>query len=77
MWRQVEADGREEQREGNGDRDNQRTAYIPQEEKQNHDDENDAFGQVVQHRVGRVSADRSRAIEEGYDLYASVATHDR
>ena len=46
---QVQTDGSEQKRERNCQRDNQRAANIAKENKQNQRDENDAFGQVVQH----------------------------
>ncbi len=59
---QVEQDGGEEQRKRNGQGDNKRAANVAQEQKQNDDHQNDAFGQVVQHGVGGV-AEQIAAVE--------------
>ena len=66
---QIQADGGEQQSEGNGERDDDSAAHIAEEEKQDDDDEDDAFAEVVQHRVGGV-VEQVAAIEEGNDLDA-------
>ena len=65
----VEADGGKQQRKRNGERDDERAANIPQKEEQNDDNEDDAFGEVMQHGVGGVVQEIA-AIEEGDDLDA-------
>ena len=65
----VEADGGEQQRKGNGERDDDGAAHIAEEEKQNDRDQNHARGEVVLHGVDRV-LDQIGAVEEGNDLHA-------
>ena len=50
---QVQADRGKQQRERDGQRHDQRAAQIAQENEQDNNDQDDAFGQVVQHRMGR------------------------
>ena len=69
---QLEADGGEQQRERNGERDDERAADIAEEQEQNDGHQDDAFGQIVQHGVGGV-VDQIAAIEKGDDLYAVAA----
>ena len=64
---EVEADGGEQQREGNGERDDDGAAHVAEEEKENDRDQDHACGQVVLdgfdgvlHQLG--------AVEEGNDL---------
>ena len=66
---QVEADGREQQREGNGERDDERAAHVAEEEKQDDRDQDHALGQVVQHGVGG-EVQQVAAVDEGNDLDA-------
>ena len=66
---QVEADGGEQQRERNGQRDDQRAADIAQEDEQDHRNQDDAFGQVVHHRAGGQMQEVA-AVEERNDLHA-------
>src|ERR1039457_6823455 len=44
---QVKANGSEEQRKGNGERDNDGAANVSQEQKQNDGNKDHSFGQVV------------------------------
>ena len=46
---EVEADGGKEQSKGNGDRDDQGSAEIAEEQEENEGDEKDADGEVVKH----------------------------
>src|SRR5208283_3991799 len=48
---QIKTNRGEEKRKRNRQGHNERPAYIAQEEKENDDDKNDSFSQVVQHRV--------------------------
>ena len=66
---QVQTDGREQQRERNGQRHDERAADIAEEQEQDDRHQDDAFGQVVQHGVGGV-VDQIAAIEERNDLHA-------
>jgi hypothetical protein len=66
---QVEADGGEHQREGNGERNNDGAAHIAQKQKQNDRDQDHAFGQVVLHGLHRV-LHQFGAVEEGNNLHA-------
>ena len=47
MWLTFEADGREQQGERNGERNDDRAAHISQKEKENDRNQNHAFGEVV------------------------------
>ena len=51
---QLEATRGEEQGERNGERHDDRAAHISEEDQQDDDHQNDAFGEVVQHRFGGV-----------------------
>ena len=64
---QIKTDGGKQQRERNGERNDQRAANIPQEEKENDHHQDDALGQIVQNRVGGVMQ-QIAAIQEGNDL---------
>ena len=66
---QVEADGSKQQRKRNRQRDDERAAHIAQKQEQNDHDQNDSFGQVVQHRVRRV-VHQIAAIQIRNDLHA-------
>ena len=66
---QIEADGREQQREGNGERNDDRAAHIAEEEEKDDCNENDSFGQVVQHGM-RGEMHQFAAIEEGHNFDA-------
>ncbi len=66
---QVEADRGEQQRERNGERHDERAAKVAEEQKQNHGNQNDALGQVVQHGVRGVMH-QVAAVEERNDLHA-------
>ena len=66
---EVEADGGKHQREGNGEGDNNRAAYIAEEEKENDGDQNHARSQVVFDRIDG-EAHQIGAVEEGHDLDA-------
>src|SRR5262249_23398037 len=48
---EVQADRRKEQREGNGQSDDHRGANIPEEDEQDERHQDDAFREVVHHRV--------------------------
>ena len=65
---QVEADGREEQRERNRESDNQRAANVAEEEKEDDHHQDDSLGQVMQHGVRR-EVDEIVTIEERHDLH--------
>ena len=52
MWRQVEQDRSKKKRERNGERHDERTANVAQEQEKHDDDQDDALAQVVQHGVG-------------------------
>ena len=65
-FRQMAAN---KQRERNRQGDDDRPAHIPEKQKQDDDDQDDALGQVVQHRVRRV-VQQIAAIEERNDLHA-------
>ena len=49
---QVKTDRSEQQRERNGKRNNHCAAHVSQEKKENDNDQDDAFGQVMQDRMG-------------------------
>ena len=66
---QVEADGREEQREGDGESNDDCTTHVAEEEEKDDYDENDSFGQVVQHGM-RGQMHQVAAIEEGNNFDA-------
>src|ERR1700733_12603209 len=65
----VQTDGGKQQRKRDCERDDERTANIPQEHKEDDHDEDDALAQVMQHRVRGV-VKKIAAVEKGYDLYA-------
>src|ERR1039458_3426618 len=66
---QVEADGREQQGKRNGERHDQRSTRIAQEHEKDQGHQDDAFGEVVQHRVsGEVNQDA--AVEERHNFHA-------
>ena len=64
--RQMEANSK---RERNGQGDDERAAKIPEEEKQNHRDQQDSGGQIVQHGV-RGEMKQIAAIEKWDDFHA-------
>ncbi len=64
---QVEADGREQQREWNGERNDDCAAHIAEEEEENDGDKDHARGEIVLHGLDGV-LDQIGAIEEGNDL---------
>src|SRR5579883_1324717 len=66
---QIEADRRKQQGKRNGQRHDQRAARVPQKQEQNDGDQNDSFGQVMQHRVGGV-VNEVAAIDERNHLDA-------
>src|ERR1039458_4183264 len=66
---EVEADGGEQQREGNGKRDDDGAAHIAEEEKENDGDEEHARGEVVLDGIHRV-LDQIGAVEEGNHFHA-------
>src|ERR1035438_5126308 len=66
---QVEADGREQQRKRNSERDDERAARVAQEHEKDQGHQDDALGEVVQHRV-RGEVNQDAAVEEGNDLHA-------
>ena len=51
---QVQADCGEEQRKRHGEGDDDRAPSIPKKEKQDNDDQQDAFCEIVKHGVGGV-----------------------
>ena len=59
----LKTDGGEQKREGNGQRDDQRAADISEKDKQDDRDQDDSFGQVVQHRM-RGQMHQVAAVEE-------------
>src|SRR5215472_11823607 len=65
----IEAGSREQQGKRNRQRHDERAAHIAQEHKQNNDNENDSFRQIMQNGVGGVMH-QVAAIEEGNDLHA-------
>ena len=66
---EVEADGGEQQREGNGEGDDDGAAHVAEEEKENDGDEDHALGQVVLDGFDGV-LDQIGAVEEGNDFHA-------
>ena len=66
---QVEQDGGEEQREGNGDGDDERAAHVAEKEEQNQRDQQHAVGQIAQDGVGGVVHEFA-AVEMGDELHA-------
>ena len=66
---QVEADGGEEKRERDGERDDERAAGISQEEEKDYGDEQDAFGEIFEDGV-RGEVHEIAAVEERDDFYA-------
>ena len=66
---EVETDGGEQQREGNGEGDDDGAADIAEEEEEDDGDEDHALGEVVFDGFDRV-VDQVGAIEEGHDLDA-------
>src|SRR5277367_2008493 len=66
---QVQADGGKQQGKGNRQGNNQSSTYVPQKQKQNNRDQNDAFGKVVQHRM-RGKVHQVIAVEEGNNLHS-------
>src|ERR1035441_9688760 len=65
----VEANGGEHQCKRNGECDDNRAAYIAEEEKKNDGDQNHSRSQVVFDRVDR-EPNQIGAVEEGNDLHA-------
>src|ERR1700742_4987875 len=65
---QIEKYGREEQREWYGERDNEGSSNVAEEEKENDRDQNHSFGKVVQHRVQGVMK-QITAIEHRNDFH--------
>ncbi len=68
-WTEVEADGGEQQREGNGERNDDGAAHIAEKEEEDDRDQNHALGQVVLDGLDG-ELDQIGAVEEGNDLYA-------
>src|ERR1700735_1335799 len=66
---EVKADGGKEEGKRNGERDNKSAANIPQKEKENNYDKDDAFSKVMQNRVRGV-VKQIASIKEWNDLYA-------
>ncbi len=66
---QVQADGGEQQRKRNGQRNDNGAANVPQKQEQNDDDQGHAFGKIVQHRVRGV-VNQIVAVQIRNDLYA-------
>ena len=66
---QVEADGRKQQREGNGERDDDGAAHVAQKQKQNDGNKNHAGGQIVLNGFDR-ELDEIGAIEKRNHLHA-------
>jgi hypothetical protein len=66
---EVQADGREQERKGNGQSHDQGAAEISQEQKQNNRDQDDALGQIVLHGV-RGEMHQVAAVEKWNDLHA-------
>src|SRR6266481_1687364 len=66
---QVQTDCREEQRERNGQRDDDGTAKVPKEEKQNHQNQYDPRSQVMENGAGR-EMQQVAAIKHWDDLHA-------
>ena len=67
--REVQADGGEQQREWDGERDDERAARIAEEEKEDDGDEQETFGEIVQYGV-RGEMHQLAAVEEGDNLHA-------
>ena len=65
---QVETNRSEQQREGDGKRNDESAAHVSQEEKENNNHQDDPFGQVVQHGMGG-EVQQVAAIDEGNDLH--------
>src|SRR5262249_18259375 len=63
---QVEADRRKQQRERNGEGDDQRAADVAEKEEQDHRHQDDAFGEVVHHRM-RGEVEQIAAIQVWHD----------
>ena len=72
MCRRSRQIGGEQQRKRNGQRHDQRAAHVAQEQEQNDRHQDDAFGQVVQHRVGG-EVHQVAAVQERHDLHALAA----
>ena len=66
---EVETDRSEQQRKRNGERNDQCSANIAEEEKEDDHHQDDALGQVVQHRVRGV-VQQVAAVEERNDLHS-------
>ncbi len=66
---QLETRRCKQQRKGNRESYDHRTADIPQKQKENDHDENDAFREIVQHGMRRVM-DQVAAVDERNDLHA-------
>ena len=69
MSLEIETDRGEQQRKWNRQRDDKRSADVAEEQKEDDHDQNDAFRQVVQHRMSRV-LHKIAAIDERDDLDA-------
>ena len=61
---QVQQDRGEQQGKRDRQSDNEGAAYVSQKEAKNKDDQNDAFGQVVQYGVGGVAQQVARGPDE-------------
>src|ERR1700679_4193966 len=66
---EVETDRGEEQREGNGYGDDEGAAQVAEKQEEDECDEQDAHGEIVEHRGGG-ELQKITAVEEGDDLYA-------
>jgi lipopolysaccharide biosynthesis regulator YciM len=64
---EIQKDGREEQRERNGDGDNQCTAHIAEEQENNQGDQENAVRQIAQDGMRRV-VHKVAAVQVGDEL---------
>ena len=66
---EIETDGSKQESKRNGERDDESAANVAQKQEENDDNENDAFGEVMQHRMGCV-VEQIASIEKGNDFDA-------
>src|SRR5579863_686934 len=66
---QLQADGREQQRERDGQRNDERAAHVAEKNEQDERYKKDAFGQVMKNSVSGV-LDQFAAVEERNDFHA-------
>ncbi len=66
---ELKAGGREQQREGNRQSDDNRSPHIPQKQEENNHHQNDALPQIVENRMGGVMH-QIAAVEKGNHRYA-------